>query len=95
SFSSSTIFSGTKVTCEGSPGHGSKFIENTAGEKLVSVIQSALEFRDEQLKLYKSGTKSLGEVITLNFTKVEGGTAINVLPTALTACRLSVMYTLQ
>ena len=25
-----------KVVCQGNPGHGSRFIENTAGEKLVS-----------------------------------------------------------
>ena len=27
---------GVKVTCKGSPGHGSRFIEGTAGEKMVS-----------------------------------------------------------
>lgn len=27
-----------KVTCGGSPGHGSKFIENTAAEKMVRFI---------------------------------------------------------
>ncbi|EYC32889.1 hypothetical protein Y032_0002g1149 [Ancylostoma ceylanicum] len=27
-----------EFTCEGSPGHGSKFIENTAGEKLVELL---------------------------------------------------------
>lgn len=26
---------GVKVTCSGNPGHGSKFIENTAAEKFV------------------------------------------------------------
>ncbi|PIO70787.1 hypothetical protein TELCIR_07345 [Teladorsagia circumcincta] len=78
-----------KVKCQGSPGHGSKFVENTAGEKLLSVIQSALKFRDEQQKIHKTEKKSLGEVITLNLTKVEGGTAINVLPLELTACKLN------
>jgi len=33
-----TIFPGITVHCPGSPGHGSRFVENTAAEKLVSVI---------------------------------------------------------
>ena len=28
---------GIKVTCQGQPGHGSMFIENTAGQKMVSL----------------------------------------------------------
>jgi len=27
-----------KVTCKGPPGHGSKFIEGTAAEKMVSAL---------------------------------------------------------
>lgn len=34
---------GMDVICPGSPGHGSKFIKNTAGEKLVkSLLEIAL-----------------------------------------------------
>ncbi|EPB68985.1 N-acyl-L-amino-acid amidohydrolase [Ancylostoma ceylanicum] len=70
-----------EFTCEGSPGHGSKFIENTAGEKLQSIINSALTFREEQRLLLKNDpSKKLGDVITLNLTKVEGGVQVNVLP---------------
>ncbi len=28
-------FQGLKITCRGNPGHGSRFIENTAVEKVV------------------------------------------------------------
>ncbi|WKY05207.1 hypothetical protein Q1695_005881 [Nippostrongylus brasiliensis] len=70
-----------KVTCNGSPGHGSKFIENTAAEKLQSFINSALAFREEQrLSLQNDPSKRLGDVITLNVTKIEGGVQVNVLP---------------
>lgn len=31
-----------KVTCPGNPGHGSKFIENTAAEKIVIFVLSIL-----------------------------------------------------
>ncbi len=30
---------GITVRCPGSPGHGSRFVENTAAEKLVSVFR--------------------------------------------------------
>jgi len=32
------FLSGVKVTCKGPPGHGSKFIEGTAAEKMVSAL---------------------------------------------------------
>lgn len=35
--SSPSVPSGITVHCPGSPGHGSRFVENTAAEKLVSV----------------------------------------------------------
>ncbi|XGW31632.1 hypothetical protein V3C99_010078 [Haemonchus contortus] len=70
-----------KVTCHGSPGHGSKFIENTAGEKLNYVMNKALAFREEQrAHLKNSSTLTLGDVTTLNLTILEGGVQTNVLP---------------
>lgn len=32
------LFLGVKVTCKGPPGHGSRFVEGTVGEKMVSAI---------------------------------------------------------
>ncbi|VDP03623.1 unnamed protein product [Heligmosomoides polygyrus] len=83
-----------KIICNGSPGHGSKFIENTAGEKLVihshkfqqHVINEALAFREEQRHLLESDSKlTLGDVTTLNLTILEGGVQTNVLPEKFTA----------
>ena len=34
---SNIVFAGIHVSCPGNPGHGSRFIENNAAEKLVSV----------------------------------------------------------
>ena len=34
-----------KVTCPGSPGHGSMFLENTAGEKAQYMINKLLAYR--------------------------------------------------
>uniref|UniRef100_A0AC35GL77 N-acyl-aliphatic-L-amino acid amidohydrolase n=1 Tax=Panagrolaimus sp. PS1159 TaxID=55785 RepID=A0AC35GL77_9BILA len=70
------------VSCKGSPGHGSRFIENDAGSKLRKVINSFYTFREEQkAKLENSGGKlKLGDVTTANLTKIEGGVQANVVP---------------
>lgn len=34
------VIAGVKVTATGPPGHGSRFIENSAGEKIVKHIVS-------------------------------------------------------
>uniref|UniRef100_A0A915CTD0 Peptidase M20 dimerisation domain-containing protein n=1 Tax=Ditylenchus dipsaci TaxID=166011 RepID=A0A915CTD0_9BILA len=70
-----------KITCPGSPGHGSRFIENTAGSKLRSIINSFGDFRDKQEKLLLSNpSMSLGDVTSVNLTRVEGGVQTNVIP---------------
>ncbi|CAJ0584960.1 unnamed protein product, partial [Mesorhabditis spiculigera] len=70
-----------RVTFPGQPGHGSKFIEDTAGEKMQSFINSALAFREKQKALLAADTqKTLGDVTTLNLTVIQGGVQTNVLP---------------
>uniref|UniRef100_A0A673MRQ7 N-acyl-aliphatic-L-amino acid amidohydrolase n=1 Tax=Sinocyclocheilus rhinocerous TaxID=307959 RepID=A0A673MRQ7_9TELE len=78
-----TVFYGERnpwwitVRCPGSPGHGSRFVENTAAEKLQRVINSFLEFREKE-KHRECFT--LGDVTTVNMTMVKGGVAYNVVP---------------
>ncbi|XP_066285183.1 aminoacylase-1-like [Branchiostoma lanceolatum] len=76
-----------RVKCTGNPGHGSRFIENTAAEKVQKVINSFLSFRaEEKAKLQKSGgCLTLGDVTTVNLTMLEGGVAYNVVPTEMYA----------
>ncbi|VDM61998.1 unnamed protein product [Angiostrongylus costaricensis] len=70
-----------EITCSGSPGHGSKFIENTAVEKLQSVVNSVLSFREQQRSMLRTdSSKRLGDVTTVNITKINGGVQVNVLP---------------
>ncbi|TRZ01132.1 hypothetical protein DNTS_007855 [Danionella cerebrum] len=72
---------GITVRCPGSPGHGSRFVENTAAEKLRRVINSFLEFREkEKHRLNTSECFTLGDVTTVNMTMVKGGVAYNVVP---------------
>uniref|UniRef100_A0A8C2L3V6 N-acyl-aliphatic-L-amino acid amidohydrolase n=1 Tax=Cyprinus carpio TaxID=7962 RepID=A0A8C2L3V6_CYPCA len=82
-----TVFYGERnpwwitVHCPGSPGHGSRFVENTAAEKLRRVINSFLEFREkEKHRLNTSECLTLGDVTTVNMTMVKGGVAYNVVP---------------
>uniref|UniRef100_A0A669QS98 N-acyl-aliphatic-L-amino acid amidohydrolase n=1 Tax=Phasianus colchicus TaxID=9054 RepID=A0A669QS98_PHACC len=70
-----------KVKCTGSPGHGSRFITNTAAEKLHKVITSFLAFRESEKQRLKSNTSlTLGDVTSLNLTMLEGGVSFNVVP---------------
>ncbi|XP_051874484.1 aminoacylase-1A-like [Pristis pectinata] len=82
-----TVFYGERnvwwvsVRCPGSPGHGSRFIENNAGEKLRRVVNSFLDFREKEKKrLNQNECLTLGDVTTVNLTSLKGGVANNVVP---------------
>jgi len=71
-----------KIT--GNPGHGSQFIQNTAAEKLVKIINWAMEFRQkEKSKLLADPSLTLGDVTTVNLTMMKGGVQPNVVPSDL------------
>ncbi|KAE9546799.1 hypothetical protein FO519_009989 [Halicephalobus sp. NKZ332] len=71
-----------QVKISGSPGHGSLFIENDVGTKLKNFLDIVYAFRQEQKeKLENSNGKlTLGDVVTLNVTKIGGGVQVNVVP---------------
>jgi len=71
--------------CIGNPGHGSKFIEDTAAEKAQKIINKFLTYREEQKqKLAANPNLSLGDVVTVNLTMMKGGVQINVVPAEFT-----------
>ncbi|KAJ7316721.1 hypothetical protein JRQ81_002883, partial [Phrynocephalus forsythii] len=75
-----------KVKVEGNPGHGSRFIENTAAEKMHRVITSFLEFREREKQRLKSEKHlTLGDVTSLNLTMLNGGISFNVVPSEMSA----------
>ncbi|XP_019736210.1 aminoacylase-1A isoform X1 [Hippocampus comes] len=87
-----TVFYGERnvwwitIRCPGSPGHGSRFVENTAAEKLRRIINSFLDFREkEKHRLNTSQCFTLGDVATVNLTMVKGGVAYNVIPAEMDA----------
>uniref|UniRef100_A0A1I8BS11 M20_dimer domain-containing protein n=1 Tax=Meloidogyne hapla TaxID=6305 RepID=A0A1I8BS11_MELHA len=83
-----------KIICPGSPGHGSRFIENSAGPKLTSILQSVNEFREKQRKKLEENSDklNLGDVTSINLTKVEGGVQTNVIPSEFVACKFNTLY---
>ncbi|XP_010588065.1 aminoacylase-1 isoform X1 [Loxodonta africana] len=75
-----------QITCTGKPGHGSRFIEDTAAEKLHKVVSSILAFREkEKQRLQSNPHLKLGAVTSVNLTKLEGGVAYNVVPATMSA----------
>ncbi|CAI2189009.1 17561_t:CDS:2 [Funneliformis geosporum] len=74
------------VTTKGNTGHGSQFIHNTAVSKLHRIINRFMEFRESQerqleIGRHKDGRKyTLGDVTTINLTKLEAGVQHNVIP---------------
>jgi aminoacylase len=66
------VVTGVKVSCPGNPGHGSRFIEGTAAEKLRTVINRFLDFRQqEKNRLEANPELTLGDVTSINLTKIE------------------------
>mmetsp|Transcript_26745 Transcript_26745/g.74772 ORF Transcript_26745/g.74772 Transcript_26745/m.74772 type:complete len:439 (+) Transcript_26745:64-1380(+) len=98
-----TVFYGERTAkwlifqASGPTGHGSRFIQDTAPSKIISVCEKALKYRAEQEKdLNWNGAgcahaqaKKLGDVTTLNLTMLETGVttnggetfSLNVIPT--------------
>ncbi|KAL2803736.1 aminoacylase-1 isoform b [Daubentonia madagascariensis] len=75
-----------RVTSTGRPGHGSRFIEDTAAEKLHKVVSLILAFREkERQRLQSNPHMKEGAVTSVNLTKLEGGVAYNVVPATMSA----------
>ncbi|CUT99639.1 unnamed protein product [Echinococcus multilocularis] len=67
----------------GNAGHGSRFIEDTAVEKLHRLMDRLLAFRDSEKKkldLIKGNDLALGGVVTSNINVIKGGIEPNVVP---------------
>jgi len=76
-----------EIRCEGPPGHGSRFINDNAPEKLRRILNSVLDYRDKQQKILENSNSclTLGDVTTVNLTRVNGGIANNLVPAEISA----------
>lgn len=60
------------IHCPGQPGHGSLLLDNTAGEKVTRILQRFYEFREqEQKKLKENSSLTIGDVTTVNLTRLQ------------------------
>jgi len=65
----------------GTAGHGSLLLKNTVGEKLNYLVQKMFEFRRHELnRLESDPNTTIGDVTTINLTKMNGGVQANVVP---------------
>lgn len=73
------------VECTGTPGHGSLLMDDTAGEKIRTIIDRFMDLRASEKEKLKDPKKKLGDVTTVNLTQLRGGVQTNVVPPSLTA----------
>jgi aminoacylase len=70
-----------EIICPGSPGHGSRFLENNAALKAQYMMNKLLEYRaKEKARLESDPTLTLGDVTTVNLNIMKGGVQANVVP---------------
>ena len=74
-----------EFTIKGNTGHGSRLIKNTASEKVQFITNEMLSYRTrEQQRLKENQTSDeslqLGDITTINLTKMSGGVQVNVVP---------------
>ena len=69
-----------RIDFVGNTGDGSRFTENSCGEKMAKFLQTLHKFRESQMNKLKTGGTccSLGGVSTLNLTMATGCFAYNV-----------------
>ncbi|PVV03880.1 hypothetical protein BB560_001624 [Smittium megazygosporum] len=83
-FTSERITCPVTFTATGKTGHGSQFIEDTAAEKILPIVNELLQLRQTNLdKIKHHGPLMIlhqGEVTSANLTMLSGGKQPNVVP---------------
>jgi len=73
-------------TAKGNAGHGSLLLDNTAGEKITYILNKMNALRQTQVdRLRNNPELTIGDVTTVNLTRLGGGVQSNVVPPLLTA----------
>ncbi|KNC28371.1 hypothetical protein FF38_01389 [Lucilia cuprina] len=71
----------------GNAGHGSLLLKNTAGEKLNYILHKMMSMREEQVRRLENNPQlTIGDVTTINLTKISGGVQSNVIPPKMMLC---------
>ncbi|XP_055855884.1 aminoacylase-1-like [Episyrphus balteatus] len=70
----------------GTTGHGSLLHENTAGCKLNYLLEKFMSFRQQEVDRLKNDSNlEIGDVTSINLTKINGGVQSNVVPSLIVA----------
>lgn len=78
SLSSSTVIN---IKCNGVSGHSSFLHKNTAVEKAQFLINKFMDYRNKEAnKLEQNESLRIGDVTSINLTKINGGVQNNVVP---------------
>ncbi|CAF1274855.1 unnamed protein product [Didymodactylos carnosus] len=81
------------IVCKGNTRHGSGLIEHTATEKVQFILNELLSYRIQQKICFDSNKQlQLGDITTINLTKITGGVQPNVVPSSFTLtfdCRIA------
>ncbi|KAL0880388.1 hypothetical protein ABMA27_002825 [Loxostege sticticalis] len=73
-----------KITCPGKSGHGSLLLPDNNGEKIRYIIDKFMDLRGEsKKKLEDDPNLTIGDVTSVNLTKLNGGIQENVVPETL------------
>ncbi|KAF2886328.1 hypothetical protein ILUMI_19845 [Ignelater luminosus] len=90
---------GMRIHCSGQPGHGSLLLDNTAGEKVMKILDRFYDLREqEKRKLDNDLSLNFGDVTAINLTVVEGGVQDNVIPSEFVLsfdCRIAITVDLE
>ncbi|XP_026744436.1 aminoacylase-1-like [Trichoplusia ni] len=74
------------VVCPGKSGHGSLLLPDNCGEKIRYIIDKLMDLRlESKKKLADNPELTIGDVTSVNLTKLSGGIQSNVVPEKLTA----------
>ncbi|XP_043464251.1 aminoacylase-1-like [Leptopilina heterotoma] len=68
------------IHCTGTTGHASLLPNDTAGEKLLFILERFQEFRESEKEKLKNPDVKIGNVTSMNLTMIKGGVQINVIP---------------
>ena len=77
-FYAEQIKTAAEFTVRGQAGHGSQFLENTAGEKVSRLLAEIYAHRAEEFKKSKGTTTDQKNVGVANLTMMRGGLQDNV-----------------
>ncbi|CAH0719842.1 unnamed protein product, partial [Brenthis ino] len=74
------------VICPGKSGHGSLLLPDNCGEKIRYIIDKFMDLRQESKNKLETDTNlTIGDVTSINLTKLHGGIQNNVIPEKFTA----------